>query len=80
MRKHKIQLFQKKHTLTWSVRFMAKLDEDVFALLKNSPPMTLTEIAEKLGKPEKAVFRALRKLFEKELIDCVNGKYALAKK
>ena len=59
---------------------MAKLDEDVFALLKNSPPMTLTEIAEKLGKPEKAVFRALRKLFEKELIDCVNRKYAPVKK
>ena len=57
-----------------------KLDEDVIALLKNSPPMTLTEIAEKMGKPEKIVYKALRRLFEKELIDCVNRKYALVKK
>jgi predicted transcriptional regulator len=59
---------------------MAKLDEDVVELLKNSQPLTLGEIAEKLGKPEKAIFRALRRLFEKELIDCVNQKYALTKK
>jgi len=59
---------------------MAKLDEDVVALLKNSQPLTLAEIAEKLGKPEKAIFRALRRLFEKELINCVNRKYALTKK
>jgi predicted transcriptional regulator len=59
---------------------MAKLDEDVVALLKNSPPMTLAEIAEKLGKPEKTVYKALKRLFEKELIDCVNRKYALVKK
>lgn len=59
---------------------MAKLDEDVVELLKNSQPLTLAEIAEKLGKPEKAIFRALRRLFEKELIDCVNRKYALTKK
>ncbi|HVP41008.1 MAG TPA: winged helix-turn-helix domain-containing protein [Candidatus Krumholzibacteriaceae bacterium] len=59
---------------------MAKLDEDVVALLKNSPPMTLAEIAEKLGKPEKTVYRALKRLFEKELIGCVNRKYALVKK
>jgi predicted transcriptional regulator len=57
-----------------------KLDEDVVALLKNSPPMTLAEIAEKLGKPEKIVYRAVRRLFEKELVDCVNRKYALSKK
>jgi len=59
---------------------MAKLDEDVVALLKNSPPLTLAEIAQKLGKPEKAVFRALRRLFEKEIIDCMNRKYTLVKK
>ena len=59
---------------------MAKLEEDVVALLKNSPPLTLAEIAEKLGKPEKAVYKALRRLFEKELIDSVNRKYALSKK
>jgi predicted transcriptional regulator len=59
---------------------MAKLDEDVIALLKNSQPLTLAEIAEKLGKPEKAIFKALRRLFEKELIDCIDRKYALTKK
>ncbi|MGQ9565593.1 MAG: winged helix-turn-helix transcriptional regulator [Candidatus Bathyarchaeales archaeon] len=59
---------------------MAKLDEDVVALLKNSPPLTLVEIAQKLGKPEKAVFRALRRLFEKEIVDCMNRKYTLVKK
>lgn len=59
---------------------MAKLDEDVVALLKNSPPLTLAEITEKLGKPEKAVYKAIRRLFEKELIDSVNRKYALSKK
>ena len=58
---------------------MAKLDEDVVALLKNSQPLALSEIAEKLGKPEKAVFRALRRLFEKEVITCINRKYTLAK-
>jgi predicted transcriptional regulator len=59
---------------------MAKLDEDVVALLKNSQPLTLAEIAEKLGKPEKTIFKALRRLFQKELIDCIDRKYALAKK
>ena len=59
---------------------MAKLDEDVLALLKNSQPLTLAEIAEKLGKPEKVVFRTLRRLFEKELIDTKNRRYAIAKK
>lgn len=59
---------------------MAKLDEDVVALLKNSQPLTLAEISEKLGKPEKTVFKALRRLFEKELIDTADRKYALVRK
>jgi predicted transcriptional regulator len=59
---------------------MAKLDEDVVSLLKNSSPLTLAEIAEKLGKPEKAVYKTLKRLFEKQLIDCVNRKYSLSKK
>ena len=59
---------------------VAKLDEDVVALLKNSPPLTLAEIAEKLGKPEKAVYKALRRLFEKEQINSINRKYALTRK
>jgi len=59
---------------------MAKLDEDVVSLLKNSSPLTLAEIAEKLGKPEKAIFKALRRLFEKETVECVDRKYVLTKK
>jgi len=56
---------------------VAKLDDDVVSLLKGSQPLTLAEIAEKLGKPEKAVFKALRRLFEKETIECIGRKYAL---
>jgi DNA-binding Lrp family transcriptional regulator len=59
---------------------MGKLDEDVVALLKDSPPLSLVEIADRLGKPEKAVFRALRKLFEKETINCQDHKYTLVEK
>ena len=59
---------------------MGKLDEDVIALLKSSPPLALAEIAERLGKPEKAVYKALRRLFEKEIINTVDRKYSLAKK
>lgn len=59
---------------------MAKLDEEVIALLKTSTSLTLAEIAEKLGKPEKAVYRALKRLFEKELIYCIDRKYTLTKK
>ena len=59
---------------------VAKLDDEIVSLLVNSPPLALVEIAEKLGKPEKAVFRALRRLFEMETVECINRKYALTKK
>lgn len=50
---------------------MAKLDEQVFSLLKDSgKPLTLPEIAEQMGKSPKPIFRALRKLFEEGKIDC----------
>jgi len=58
---------------------VAKLDDDVVLLLKDSPPLALAEIAEKLGKPEKAIFRALKRLFEKGTVDCVERKYVLKK-
>jgi len=59
---------------------VAKLDEDIVSLLKESGvPMTLKEIAAKLGKSEKPVFKALQRLFEKEKIDCFNRQYSLAK-
>lgn len=61
-----------------SVTKVAKLDEAIVSLLKEAGvPMTLQEIAAKVGKPEKAVFKALRKLFQKEQVDCVNRQYNL---
>ncbi len=39
--------------------------------------MTLKEIAAKVSKPEKTVFKALRRLFEKEKVNCVNRQYSL---
>jgi len=60
---------------------VAKLDDEVVSLLKETGvPMTLKEIAGKLGKPEKAVFKALQRLFEKEKIDCLNQQYSLTKR
>ena len=60
---------------------MGKLDDPVLDLLKSSPqPLTLTEIAERLGKPEKSVYKALRHLFEKGQIDTKGRQYAVAGK
>ena len=62
---------------------MGKLDEQVFSILKNSgKPLTLTEIAEQIGKPPKTVFKALQKLFAEGKIDCdiKNRQYMIAKK
>ena len=49
---------------------MGKTDEEVYQLLSSSEPLTLVEIAEKLGKKPKVIFRALRKLFEENKINC----------
>jgi len=50
---------------------LGKVDEQIVALLKNSGnPMTLNEIAEKLGKPPKAIFKALQKLFTEGKVNC----------
>jgi DNA-binding IclR family transcriptional regulator len=47
------------------------MDEQVLECLKSSgSPLTINEIAEKMGKPSKAVYKALRKLFEEGKIDC----------
>jgi DNA-binding IclR family transcriptional regulator len=47
------------------------MDEQVLECLKSvGSPLTINEIAEKIGKPSKAVFKALRKLFEEGKIDC----------
>ncbi|MEM3459288.1 MAG: MarR family transcriptional regulator [Candidatus Bathyarchaeia archaeon] len=56
-----------------------KVDELVIETLKNSDkPLTLAEIAQKTGESEKKVFKALRKLFENEMVDCQNRQYKLA--
>jgi len=61
---------------------LGKVDEQVVALLKNSEsPLTLLEIAEKLGKPTKTIFKALQKLFNEGKINCdiSTRRYTLAK-
>ena len=61
---------------------MGKIDKLVISLLETSgKPLSLVEIAERIGKPEKTVFKALRKLFSKGTIDCDNKNrlYSLAK-
>jgi DNA-binding IclR family transcriptional regulator len=58
------------------------VEEQIVGLLKKSEsPLTLVEIAEKLGKPPKSVFKALQKLFSEGKIDCDNRtrQYTLAK-
>jgi len=58
-----------------------KMDTLIIETLKNSDKdLTLAEIAEKTGIPEKKVFASLRKLFENEIVDCENRRYRLAKK
>ncbi len=60
---------------------LAKLDEPVLELLKNSPqPLALVEIAQRLNKPEKAVYKALRHLFEMGQIDTKGRQYTVAEK
>jgi len=60
---------------------MPKPEEIVAASLKDSKEaLTLVEIAEKTGLTEKKVFKALRKLFEQEIIDTENRRYRLKEK
>jgi DNA-binding IclR family transcriptional regulator len=55
-----------------------EVDELVLSTLKSSDSgLTLAEIAEKTGAAEKKVFRALRKLFESEMVSCENRRYRL---
>ena len=56
-----------------------KVDEAVVAALKpiGKKELTLAELAEVTGQPEKKVFKSLKKLFEKEMIDSCARKYKL---
>jgi len=61
---------------------LGKVDEQVVAFLKSSEsPLTLVEIAEKLGKPPKTIFKALQKLFNEGKVDCdvSTRRYTIAK-
>jgi len=59
---------------------MAKIHKDIIKLLSEKP-LTLAEIAEKLEKPEKKVYNALKKLFSDGEInsDAKTRKYSLSK-
>jgi len=59
---------------------MGKLEGVVVSALKNSSEgLTLAEIAEKIGESEKKVFRELRSLFQKGMIDTESRRYKLSK-
>lgn len=59
---------------------MGKLEEVVVSTLKNSGEgLTLAEIAEKIGESKKKVFRELRSLFQKGMIDTESRRYKLSK-
>ncbi|TET25511.1 MAG: hypothetical protein E3J73_06160 [Candidatus Bathyarchaeum sp.] len=50
---------------------MAKIHKQIISLLETSEkPLSLVDIAENLEKPEKSVFKALRKLFSDSKIKC----------
>jgi len=60
---------------------MGKMEDQIVEVLKKSEkPLTLTQIAEQLGKPPKKIFSPLRKLFEANKVDCdqQNRTYKLA--
>ena len=62
---------------------MGKLHKQIVSLLETlEKPLSLVEVAEQVGKPEKTVFKALRKLFSDGTIECDNKNrtYYLAKK
>ncbi len=49
---------------------MGKLEKEILDLLSQSKPLTLMEIAEKLNRKPKTIFKSLRKLFEEGRIVC----------
>lgn len=59
---------------------MGKLDKPVLELLQQSrEALTLAEIAQELKKPEKAIYKTLRRLFEKGEIETRGRKYTVTK-
>jgi predicted transcriptional regulator len=56
-----------------------KTDKLVVEALENGE-LTLQEIANQTGEKPKKIFKSLRKLFEKEMVDTKARKYKLIKK
>ena len=58
---------------------LSKIEKLVVSTLKDSDTgLTLAEIAERTGESKKRVFKALRKLFEKDMINTGNRAYRLS--
>jgi len=58
---------------------MGKLEDLIVSTLESSDEgLTLAEITERVGESEKKVFKALRKLFEKGIVDSKNRRYNLS--
>jgi DNA-binding IclR family transcriptional regulator len=50
---------------------MGKIHKQIISLLETSEkPLSLVEIADQIEKPQKTVFKALRKLFSDGKINC----------
>ena len=62
---------------------MVKLNKThklVLKILEEGQELTLQEIADQSGEKPKKIFKALRKLFENDLIETNARKYKLSKK
>ncbi len=60
---------------------MAKIHKQIISLLETSEkPLSLVDIVTQIGKSEKTVFKALRKLFSDGKINCdgKSRKYSIA--
>ncbi len=58
---------------------MGKLEDRVISTLEGCDEgLALAEIAQRIGESEKKVFKALRKMFEKGIVDSVNRRYRLS--
>jgi DNA-binding IclR family transcriptional regulator len=58
---------------------VGKLENLVISTLESfDEGLTLAEIAERVGQSEKKVFKVLRKLFQKGMIDSKNRRYNLS--
>ncbi|MCW3977915.1 MAG: hypothetical protein NWE77_08290 [Candidatus Bathyarchaeota archaeon] len=58
---------------------MGKLEKSVISTLEGCDEgLTLAEIAQKTGESEKKVFKVLRKLFQKGIVDSGNRRYKLS--